>query len=122
VRANGTLVLVGESFQFRSLVLNSGAKLILRRPLAPTTTAVTVSVASQFLVDGAVISSAMNAGSAVGQSVDARAVLWKYHGTTELHLTVHSLPRHTAAPNCKARRVQRGFQGSLWGEGLEIPV
>lgn len=122
VRANGTLVLVGESFQFRSLVLNSGAKLILQHPLAGSATSMTISVANQLLVDGAVMSGRDDAGVPAGRSTDGRAVLWKYHGSAELHLNGSTrFLGALAAPNCKVSVASKaGFQGSLWAKDVEI--
>lgn len=119
VRANGTLVLVGNEFCFRSLVLNSGAKLVLLR--SDVAAAVTISVINEFLVDGAVMSGTTTV-SGEGQAVDGRAVLWKYHGTNELHLNGSTRFLGTlVAPNAKVSLSSNaGFLGSLWARDIEI--
>lgn len=122
VRANGTLVLVGNEFRFRSLVLNSGAKLvILRSSSAGAASGVTISVVNELLVDGAVMSGTATV-SGEGQAIDGRAVLWKYHGANELHLNGKTrFLGALVAPNAKVSiSSNAGFLGSLWARDIEI--
>ncbi|MCB9495367.1 MAG: hypothetical protein H6686_00580 [Fibrobacteria bacterium] len=115
VRSNGTLVLQGGNFQFRSLVMNAGAKLVLRPtddPLEPAS--LRIDVSSEFIVDYARMSTL--------EGLDGRSILWRYGGTNEIHLNGGAQFLGTlAAPNAKVSfSSAAAFQGSLWAKSVEF--
>lgn len=123
VRAGGTLILRGGAFQFRSLVLNSGSNLVLESYNKESSKGVShhsmrIDVTEEFLADNA----RMTGGSWAGQTVDARALLWCYSGTAELHLNGGSRFLGTlAAPRAKVSLSSSvTFEGSLWAREVEI--
>jgi len=122
VRSNGTLVLIQDTvgaFRFHGLVLNSGAKLILN--VCSGAPPLVIQVDGEFLVDNTVMAGFPTIRG-VQYPADARSVLWKYSGTTEI--AINGKTRFIGslyAPNAKVSISSgAGFQGSLWAKYVEI--
>ncbi|MCB9497013.1 MAG: hypothetical protein H6686_09045 [Fibrobacteria bacterium] len=122
VRSNGTLTLYGGIFQFRSLVLNAGAQLILRPSYATGSnrTPFRIDVSQELIVDHATM-----IGDRVPtrtDSLDGRWVLWRYGGSSEIHLDGATRFLGTlAAPWAKVSLSSSSrFQGSIWARQVEL--
>lgn len=117
VRSGGTLVLRGnrsQSYDFRRLVFNSGAKVRIEAQAGLSTTIpYVIRVRGEFLVDNVVMT---------GVGVDGRAVLWMIDGAQEIHLNGGTrFLGAIAAPKSKVTVASlAGIEGCIWARAIEI--